>query len=274
MRPSCMNETEILALGVALVVLCRLTSHAGDVPKTLDSAACKAAPTIDGVIHDCRVAVQATVHAFELSMVRIDPPATRVALLRAASDEFRQCALRRVARSGRDDRQLPCRRSCSMRPSWDSAQGEQVRARDDRKLIAQAIYRDKHVAAPGKGDDDDPHQDGRGAMTRDKGVCSFEMGDSARLRRSMTTCRTSRRVVPFQPRLFRCISASPHENPDGWNPWRSTRSCRRLGHASARFQREAMTAERRSRVRRGFGPLVTDARDCIGSRLRVYRRDA
>ena len=67
-------------------------------------------------------------------------------------------------------------------------QGEQVRARDDRKLIAHAIYRDKHVAAPGKGDDDDPHQDGRGAMTRDKGVCSFEWaipldsGDSDDLR--------------------------------------------------------------------------------------------
>ena len=53
-------------------------------------------------------------------------------------------------------------------------QGEQVRARDDRKLVAHAIYRDKHVGPEGKGDDDDPRQDGRGAMTRDKGVCSFE----------------------------------------------------------------------------------------------------
>ena len=49
-----------------------------------------------------------------------------------------------------------------------------MRARDDRKLVAHAIYRDKHVGPQGKGDDDDPRQDGRGAMTRDKGVCSFE----------------------------------------------------------------------------------------------------
>jgi hypothetical protein len=54
------------------------------------------------------------------------------------------------------------------------AQGEQVRARDDRKLIAEGIYRDKHVRAPGKGDDDDARQDGRGAMTREKGLCAFE----------------------------------------------------------------------------------------------------
>ena len=53
-------------------------------------------------------------------------------------------------------------------------QGDQVRARDDRKVIAQGIYRDKFVEAPGKGDGDDPHQDGRGAMTREKGMCSFE----------------------------------------------------------------------------------------------------
>ena len=59
---------------------------------------------------------------------------------------------------------------------------------DDRKLIAHAIYRDKHVDAPGKGDDDDPRQDGRGAMTRENGVCSFEWaipldsGDSDDLR--------------------------------------------------------------------------------------------
>ena len=75
-----------------------------------------------------------------------------------------------------------------MRPSWGSARASRCRARDDRKLIAHAIYRDKHVAAPGKGDDDDPHQDGRGAMIRDNGVCSFEWaipldsGDSDDLR--------------------------------------------------------------------------------------------
>lgn len=53
-------------------------------------------------------------------------------------------------------------------------QGDQVKARDDRKVIAQGIYRDKFVNAPGKGDGDDAHQDGRGAMGREKGMCTFE----------------------------------------------------------------------------------------------------
>ena len=53
-------------------------------------------------------------------------------------------------------------------------QGDRVRPGDDRKLISPGIYRDKSVDAPGKGDSDDRKQDGRGGMTRENGVCSFE----------------------------------------------------------------------------------------------------
>ena len=65
-----------------------------------------------------------------------------------------------------------------------------MRARDDRKVIAQGLYRDKFVEAPGKGDGDDAHQDGRGAMTRDKGMCVFEWATPARFRRQRRpTCQ-------------------------------------------------------------------------------------
>ncbi len=42
------------------------------------------------------------------------------------------------------------------------------------ELISPGIYRDKCAGAPGKGDSDDRKQDGRGGMTRENGVCSFE----------------------------------------------------------------------------------------------------
>ena len=77
-----MKKTRFL-LGFALVIGCTPGSHADDLPKTIDSAACKTAPTIDGVIHADEWR-EAPVHAFELSMIRIDPPAT----------EKRSCELR------------------------------------------------------------------------------------------------------------------------------------------------------------------------------------
>ena len=161
-----------LILAIALLGVCGRTAVSDDVPRTLDADPCKSAPQIDGVIqaaewHDAKV------HSFDLAVVRVDPPAT----------ETRRCELRvmnsanalyvalRVPDETVDNSLAPL--------SLDAAilgfcQGLQVRAGDDRKLIAHAIYRDKHVAAPGKGDDDDVRQEGRGAMSRDRRLCSFE----------------------------------------------------------------------------------------------------
>jgi Acetyl xylan esterase (AXE1) len=180
-----MKKTRFL-LGVALVIVCRLTSLAGDVPKTLDSAACRTAPTIDGIIQTAEWN-EATLHRFDLSMVRIDPPAseTRSCELRVMNSANALYIALRVPDETIDNSLSPFLLDAAI---LGFCQGEQVRARDDRKLIAHAIYRDKHVGAPGKGDDDDAHQDGRGAMTRDNGVCSFEWaipldsGDSDDLR--------------------------------------------------------------------------------------------
>ena len=106
-------------------------------------------------------------------MVRIDPPATesRSCELRVMNSANALYVALRVPDETVDNTLSPLKLDAAI---LGFCQGAQVRARDDRKLIAHAIYRDKHVAAPGKGDDDDSHQDGTGAMTRDKGVCSFE----------------------------------------------------------------------------------------------------
>jgi hypothetical protein len=166
-----MKRTKFLP-GVALVVVCRLTALAGDVPKIVGSAACRTAPTIDGSIQTAEWG-EATVHKFDLTMARIDPPAkeTRSCELRVMNSANALYVALRVPDETIDNSLAPLLLDAAI---LGFCQGEQVRARDDRKLIAHAIYRDKHVAAPGKGDDDDAHQDGRGAMTRDNGVCSFE----------------------------------------------------------------------------------------------------
>ncbi len=174
------------ALSVALVWACSASSHAADLPKTIDASACKTAPTIDGKIQADEWR-EAPMQAFELSMIRIDPPATekRTCELRVMNSANALYVALRVPDETIDNTLSPL--------SLDAAilgfcRGEQVRIGDDRKLIAHAIYRDKHVGAPGKGDDDDLRQNGRGAMNRENGICSFEWaipldsGDSDDLR--------------------------------------------------------------------------------------------
>ncbi|MCX7590083.1 MAG: alpha/beta hydrolase fold domain-containing protein [Kiritimatiellae bacterium] len=53
-------------------------------------------------------------------------------------------------------------------------QGKEVAKGDDRKILSPGLhYRDKYVSSPGK-DEDDPQQDGRGAVKYDQGVYTFE----------------------------------------------------------------------------------------------------
>ena len=138
----------------------------------MESAPCEVALLIDGVIHDAEWRAAAK-HKFRLSMVRIDPPATEVRTceLRVMNSANAIYVAFRVPDETVDNSISPLSLDAAI---LAFAQGEQVRPRDDRKLIAEGIYRDKHVAASGKGDDDDPRQDGRGAMTREKGFCVFE----------------------------------------------------------------------------------------------------
>ncbi|MFI5459958.1 MAG: hypothetical protein ACHRXM_31445 [Isosphaerales bacterium] len=166
-------KTSLQTLGVVLLLQGFLASCSGaELPKTIDAAPCRSAPKIDGVIGTDEWR-DAPVHAFEMSMIRIDPPAaeTRSCELRVMNSANALYIALKVPDQTVDNSLSPLKLDAAI---LGFCQGDQVRARDDRKLIAQDIYRDKFVEAPGKGDGDDPHQDGRGAMTREKGVCSFE----------------------------------------------------------------------------------------------------
>ena len=166
-------KTPLATIGAVIPLAALFASCSGaELPKTVDSSPCQSPPTIDGVIGTDEWR-DAPVRAFELSMIRIDPPAT----------ETRRCELRvmnsanalyialKVPDQTIDNSLSPLMLDAAI---LAFCQGDQVRARDDRKLIAHGIYRDKFVEAPGKGDGDDAHQDGRGAMIREQGVCSFE----------------------------------------------------------------------------------------------------
>jgi hypothetical protein len=162
-------RTAGIALG--LLVFFQGCSRAAP-PKPLDSAPCQSPPTIDGVIgaDEWR---DAPVIAFELNMIRLDPVATekRPCELRVMNSANALYVALKVPDQTIDNSLAPLMLDAAI---LAFCQGDRVKAHDDRKVIAQGIYRDKFVNAPGKGDDDDPRQDGRGGMSREKGVSSFE----------------------------------------------------------------------------------------------------
>jgi hypothetical protein len=148
------------------------TRSMAGLPEILGAAPCRSAPTIDGVI-DAGEWRDAPPHAFTISMIRIDPRATetRPCELRVMNSANALYVALKVPDESIDNSLVPLMLDAAI---LGFCQGDKVRARDDRRVIAEGIYRDKFVEAPGKGDGDDAHQDGRGAMTRDKGVCAFE----------------------------------------------------------------------------------------------------
>ena len=166
-------KTSLQSVGVVLVLLVVLAGCSGAaVPKTLDSAPCQSPPTIDGMISADEWR-DAPVHAFDLSMIRIDPLATesRPCELRVMNSANALYVALKVPDQTVDNSLAPLMLDAAI---LAFCQHDQVRARDDRKVIAQGLYRDKFVEAPGKGDSDDDHQDGAGAMTRENGMCVFE----------------------------------------------------------------------------------------------------
>jgi hypothetical protein len=160
----------------ALLLFLLLRAYGGaplaSLPKAVDAASCLTGPTIDGMI-DASEWRDAPPLTFEIRMIRIDPAATemRTCELRVMNSANALYVALRVPDSTVDNSLAPLKLDAAV---LAFCRGDQVRARDDRKVIAQGIYRDKFVLAPGKDDGDDAQQDGRGAMTRDKGICSFE----------------------------------------------------------------------------------------------------
>ena len=169
-----MKKATLMTLGSIGLILLVLRAVAGGavLPRAVDAAPCRSAPSIDGVI-DPEEWREAPAHKFDMSLIRIDPLAT----------EARPCELRvmnsanglylalKVPDTTADDSLVPMRLDAAI---LAFGRGDKAQPHDDRKLIASGIYRDKVVAGSGKDDADDAHQDGRGVMTRADGFCSFE----------------------------------------------------------------------------------------------------
>ena len=165
------SSLQAVAIVLGLMVVFPGCSRAAP-PTNFDSSPCQTPPTIDGVIgaDEWR---DAPVHAFELNMIRLDPRATekRPCELRVMNSANALYVALQVPDETIDNSLAPLMLDAAI---LAFCHGDQVKARDDRKVIALGIYRDKFVSAPGKGDSDDARQDGRGAMSRKNGKCSFE----------------------------------------------------------------------------------------------------
>ena len=155
-----------------LLLSCTLGARAGALPKAIDSAPCQTPPTIDGVLggEEWR---DAKVISFEMRMAGLFPP----------SVEQRPCELRVMnsANALYIALKIPDEHVNNQLSPLDLdmvmlafCQGDEVKAGDDRKAIAEGIYLDKHVTIPGQDDADDARMDGRGSVTYQKGTYTFE----------------------------------------------------------------------------------------------------
>ena len=139
-------------IAVGLIVFLPGCSQAAP-PKPLASAPCQSPPTIDGVIRADEWR-DAPVHDIELGMIRIEPFATekRPCELRVMNSVNALYVSLKVPDQTIDNSLAPLMLDAAI---LAFCQGDQVKARDDRKVITQGIYRDKFVNAPGKDDGDD-----------------------------------------------------------------------------------------------------------------------
>ncbi|MGH9839241.1 MAG: hypothetical protein ACREEM_10700 [Blastocatellia bacterium] len=168
--------TSALLFGIGLAVSHLLSlspvSLAGDLPKTVTSSPCTTAPTIDGVLGEGEWK-EATVIKFDMPMFQLKPPAEK---------EKRACELRVMNSANVLYVALRAPNAAehkSLQPleidlaSLAFSQGKEAARGDDRKVLAIGFYVDKHVVQPGK-DENDPQQDGRGAVAYNQGFYTFE----------------------------------------------------------------------------------------------------
>jgi hypothetical protein len=143
-----------------------------ELPRTIPSASCAAAPAIDGTIGDAEWK-DAPPLKFTLKFVSLNP----------AGNSTRVCTARFMNSAGalyialqvpdeKVNRSLdPIELDFAM---VAFARGKTLAPGDDRKGIGpDGLYVDKHVTAPGK-DADDAQKDGEGASAHKDGVFSFE----------------------------------------------------------------------------------------------------
>lgn len=144
---------------------------ADPLPKTVPSAPCTTPPTVDGTI-GADEWTQAKHFAFELEMQAVNPPGTAK---RACDLWVMNSANALYVAFKVPDETL----NAKLNPlDYDLAvlafcAGKELRAGDDRKVVAPGLYADKHFVGPNK-DADDKKKDGRGAAGHENGVYSFE----------------------------------------------------------------------------------------------------
>ncbi|HVC95877.1 MAG TPA: sugar-binding protein, partial [Pirellulales bacterium] len=144
---------------------------AGNLPKTVTSSPCRAAPAIDGRIgneewNDAKP-IQFELPVLKVKTQAIAPRACRLWVMNSANGLY-------VALSVPDETL-----NKSLTPlDFDLStlafcRGKELAAGDDRKVVGPGIFVDKHVTTPGQ-DADDKKQDGRAAMVHEQGIYTIE----------------------------------------------------------------------------------------------------
>jgi len=140
-------------------------------PKTIRSAPCRTAPTIDGAV-DADEWKDAAPLEFEMRMLRLKPWgfSTRVCQLRVMNSANALYLALTIPDETFNNSLTPLDLDCAI---LAFCREKELKPGDDRKVLAPGLYVDKHVTAPGK-DADDKRQDGRGAMRRDEAGYTLE----------------------------------------------------------------------------------------------------
>jgi hypothetical protein len=184
-----MRVTSIVIVIVACVMVSRPALAADALPKVVDASPCKAPPTIDGELgpNEWR---DARGLPFVMRMVGVNPAATeeRDSELWVMNSANALYVALRVPDKEMNRSLSPLDIDFAM---LAFCRGDRLAAGDDRKVIGPGLYVDKYAAGPDKDDADDPHADGRGAVTHRDGAYTFEW------------------AVPLDPRDPNDLSARP-----------------------------------------------------------------
>lgn len=168
-----MNVLRVGGWALACCALfCAATAvSAAELPASLVSAPCTAAPTIDGVI-DPQEWKAAEPITFDMPMVQLKGGALskRTCQLRVMNSANALYLALSVPDATVNNSIAPIDLDMAI---VAFCRGKEVAAGDDRKVLAEGIYIDKHVVSPGK-DADDAQQDGAGAMRHADGFCTME----------------------------------------------------------------------------------------------------
>lgn len=160
-----------LTFAVATVLLIDSSTHAAELPKTVTAAACRRAPTIDGVIGDGEWQEAKTIE-FDMPMMQLNPQALskRTGHLRVMNSANGLYVALRMPDETLNKSLNPFDIDFAM---LAFSRGKELATGDDRKVVGPGIYVDKHVTTPGK-DADDKQQHGKGAMVHANGIYTIE----------------------------------------------------------------------------------------------------